>query len=129
MEFQTFYEDYKRRASQHDLDYLKKVTSRNLAAREIRHGEWVDYSYEESIEGWRQAFDHFQDQDMSWIYTDHSVTQLNEHTYLAAFWISIRLNGELLETSNLFFDTFEKVYGEWQLVRSYIEAGVQNPPT
>ncbi|SDP11764.1 hypothetical protein ACJA3J_01410 [Halobacillus sp. SY10] len=127
MDFQTFYEEYKRRASQHDLVYLKKVTSRNLEAREIRHGELVDYSYEESIEGWHQAFEHFKDQNMDWIYTDHSVTQLNENTQLAAFWVSIRLNGEILGTSNLFFDTFEKRDGEWQLVRCYIEAGVQNP--
>ncbi|RDY72519.1 flavoprotein, partial [Halobacillus trueperi] len=110
-----------------DLVYLKKVTSRNLEAREIRHGELVDYSYEESIEGWHQAFEHFKDQNMDWIYTDHSVTQLNENTQLAAFWVSIRLNGEILGTSNLFFDTFEKRDGEWQLVRCYIEAGVQNP--
>ncbi|MEC3882532.1 flavoprotein [Halobacillus sp. HZG1] len=128
MDFQTFYEEYKRRASQQDLDYLKKVTSQALVAREIRHGERVDYSYEESMEGWHQAFEHFKDQDMYWIYTDHSVTMLNENIQLAAFWISIRLNGELLPTSNLFFDTFEKQGDEWLLVRSYIESGVQNPP-
>ncbi len=65
--------------------------------------------------------------DMEWVYTDHSITQLKEDEWQAAFWVSIIVEGEKLPTSNLFFDTFKHLNGEWKLVRSYIEAGVQNP--
>ena len=35
------------------------------------------------------------------------------------------INGKLLDTGNLFIDTFKMVNNqEWKLVRSYIEAGV-----
>lgn len=70
--FKEFYEQFKTRISQHDLSYLKKVTSKNLIVREVREGEVMDYSYKESIMGWEQAFDHFASMDMEWKYTDHS---------------------------------------------------------
>ncbi|WP_079477254.1 hypothetical protein [Halobacillus salinus] len=127
MSFYSFFDAFKKRASEHDLDFLKETIHKDFAAREVRDGEMVDYGYAESVEGWRQAFDYFADQDMEWIYTDHSVTQIKENEWLAAFWVSIVLDGDLLPTSNLFFDTFRYEDGTWKLVRSYIEAGVRNP--
>ncbi|KHE72018.1 hypothetical protein [Halobacillus sp. BBL2006] len=91
MEFKSFYEMFKERASQQDLEFLKETISEKLLAREIRQGEVVDYSYAESIEGWKQAFNLFEDKKMTWIYTDHSLTKLKDDEWLAAFFISIEL--------------------------------------
>ncbi|ARI79000.1 hypothetical protein [Halobacillus mangrovi] len=127
MEFHSFYETFKEGARKHDLGFLKETISDQLVAREIRQDEVIDYSYEDSIEGWKQAFEYFQDKDMIWIYTDHSLTELKENEWLASFWVSIELEGELLDSSNLFFNTYKQEKGTWQLVRTYIEAGVQTP--
>lgn len=127
MEFQSFYETFKQHARQQDLDFLKETLSDQLVAREIRQDEVIDYSYEASIEGWKQAFEHFKNKDMTWIYTDHSLTKLKENEWLASFWVSIELEGELLGSSNLFFNTYKKENDTWQLIRTYIEAGVQTP--
>jgi hypothetical protein len=44
---------------------------------------------------------------------------------LAILSATIIIEGKTLETANIFFDTFKKsVENEWQLIRSYIEAGV-----
>ncbi|WP_079525347.1 hypothetical protein [Halobacillus hunanensis] len=88
------YEQFKDRSSQHDLTYLRKVISRDLEAREIRDGEVTDYSYQESIEGWKQASDHFADMDMEWKYTDHSITKLKDDEWLASFYLSPVIEGE-----------------------------------
>ncbi|QAS52567.1 flavoprotein [Halobacillus litoralis] len=127
MTFEVFFKKFKEKARRQDLDFLKETISKELKAREIRSGEIVDYHYDDSIEGWRQAFDYFADKDMDWIYTDNTIIPLNQNEWLASFWVSIRLDGELLETSNLFFNTFQNQDGKWQLVRTYIEAGVKNP--
>lgn len=127
MSFYTFFDQFKQRASAHDLDFLKVTISEDFTAREIRDGDVVDYGVDESVEGWRQAFEYFTDQDMEWLYTDHSVTQIKDNEWLAVFWVSIVLDNKLLPTSNLFFNTFRYENGAWQLVRSYIEAGVRNP--
>ncbi|MGI8316347.1 hypothetical protein [Halobacillus mangrovi] len=127
MEFHSYYGTFKERARKQDLDFLKETISDQLVVREIRQDEVIDYSYEDSIEGWKQAFGHFQDKDMTWIYTDHCLTELKENEWLASFWVSIELEGELLGSSNLFFNTYKKEKDTWQLVRTYIEAGVETP--
>ncbi|WP_181347185.1 flavoprotein [Thalassobacillus sp. CUG 92003] len=128
-EFAPFFQTFKERAKQGDIAYLKSVISKDLAARENRHGSIIDYGYEESIEGWGQAFDFFADQDMQWVYTDHSTIQLKVGEVMATFWISLVLDGKKSETANLFVNTYQKdpMSGEWKLVRTYIEAGVENP--
>ncbi|WP_163528187.1 hypothetical protein [Halobacillus ihumii] len=124
--FKEFYEQFKIRASQHDLSYLKRVTSKNLIAREVREGEVTDYSYQESIAGWKQAFDHFADMEMEWKYTDHSLTKLKEDEWLASFYLSPIIEGEEA-APHLYFNIFKLMNNQWQLVRSYIETGVANP--
>lgn len=127
MDFSTFYESFKDRARSQDLAFLKETIAEDLIAREIRDGEVVDYGYEESIEGWKQAFDHFENMDMTWVYTDHSMTQTKDKEWIVSFWVSIVLDGEPIPNSNLFFDTFQQTDEGWKLIRSYIESGVQNP--
>ncbi|WP_226585537.1 hypothetical protein [Halobacillus litoralis] len=127
MEFKTFFEQFKERAGRQDLNYLKETISEDLQAREIRNGEVVDYHFEDSISGWKQAFDYFAEKDMEWIYTDHSFIQLCDDEWLAAFWVSIYLEGKLLESSNLFFNSYRYENDHWKLIRTYIEAGVETP--
>ncbi|MCA0972460.1 flavoprotein [Halobacillus litoralis] len=127
MSFYTFFETFKERARKHDLGFLKEVIAEEFIAREIRDGEHMDYGREESVEGWRQAFEHFEGQDMNWIYTNHSVTQTKADEWMAVFWVSVVIAGEPLPASNLFFDTFRYEDETWKLVRSYIEAGVKSP--
>ncbi|RWZ52211.1 flavoprotein [Halobacillus fulvus] len=127
MDFLSFFEEFKERAGNHDLDYLKTTISEGFQAREVRQGEAVDYGYTESVQGWKEAFEHFENFETTWTYTDHSITQTKDNEWMAAFWVSLTIDGEQMPTSNLFFDTFKKEAEGWKLVRSYIEAGVQNP--
>lgn len=50
-------------------------------------------------------------------------SSLREDESMAVISASMNINGKLLETASLFFDTFKKVDGKWMLVRSYVEAG------
>ncbi|SDJ65546.1 hypothetical protein [Sediminibacillus albus] len=56
----------------------------------------------------------------------HEVIPLRTDQAMAIISATLIINGEQLETANLFFNTFERgrESQEWKLVRSYIEAGV-----
>ena len=54
-----------------------------------------------------------------------SVLPLRGDETRAIISATIVIQGEGLETANLFFQTFKKYnQGDWKLVRSYIEAGI-----
>ncbi|MFP3339383.1 hypothetical protein R0J91_15510, partial [Micrococcus sp. SIMBA_131] len=84
-----------------------------------------DFGYDESIEGWEQAFKAFKNDGSTWVLKKLTVTPLRRNEMLAIIFASIEVDGKQSETGNVFFNTFRKeVQGNWKLVRSYIEAGI-----
>jgi hypothetical protein len=122
--FRTFLESFKESWKRSSLDDFKKWISVDYQAREIRNGEIFDFGYEESIDGWKQAFNQFRGNDVQWVLTEIGIIPLNENEVMAILWASLIIEGQSLETANMFFDTFRLKNGEWLLVRSYIEAGL-----
>jgi GNAT superfamily N-acetyltransferase len=116
----SFIDSWKRSS----LDDLKRWISVDYQAREVRDGEIFDFGYEESIDGWEQAFNQFLGNDVQWVLTEVGIIPLKDNEVMAILRASLIMEGKPSEISNLFFETFRMENGEWQLVRSYIEAGL-----
>lgn len=101
-----------------------KIISLEYQAREIRDGEIFDFGYEKSIQDWAQAFNEFRDKDVQWVIEEKGIIQLKENEILVILSASLIIEGEPLETANLFFETFRLEDTGWKLIRSYIEAGL-----
>jgi hypothetical protein len=122
--FRVFLESFKESWKRSSIDDLKKAISNDYQAREIRKRDIFDFGYDESIEGWEQAFNQFRGKDVQWVLTEVGIIPLSENEVMAILWASIIIEGKSLDTANLFFQTFRLENEEWQLVRSYIEAGL-----
>jgi hypothetical protein len=122
--FHAFLESFKDSWKRSSIDDLKKVISNDYQAREIRKRDIFDFGYDESIDGWEQAFNQFRGKNMQWVLTEVGIMPLSENEVMAIMWASLIIEGKSLDTANLFFQTFRLVNEEWQLVRSYIEAGL-----
>jgi hypothetical protein len=110
---------------QSSITNMAKFISNDYQAREITRGEIVDFGYEESISGWEQGFDFVMENGAKWEINQISIIVLRENEMLAILSATIIIPGKTMETANLFFDTFKKSDDNyWQLIRSYIEAGV-----
>jgi hypothetical protein len=110
---------------QSSITNMAKFISNDYQAREITRGEIVDFGYEESISGWKQGFDFVMENGAKWEINEISIFALRENEMLAILSATIIIPGKTMETANLFFDTFKKSDdNDWQLIRSYIEAGV-----
>ncbi|WP_166000188.1 flavoprotein [Bacillus sp. Cs-700] len=124
--FQEFLDDFLSSWQNSSLDEIKVKISDSYQAREISsQSELYDFGYDESIEGWDQAFKAFKNDGSTWVLKKLTVTPLRRNEMLAIIFASIEVDGKQSETGNVFFNTFRKeVQGNWKLVRSYIEAGI-----
>ncbi|WLR58788.1 flavoprotein [Guptibacillus hwajinpoensis] len=124
--FEEFLDDFLSSWRNCSLDEIKYKISDTYQAREISsQSERYDFGYEESIQGWDQAFSAFQKDGTKWVLKKLAVTPLRRNEMLAIIFASIEVDGKQSETGSVFFDTFRKgVQGNWKLVRSYIEAGI-----
>ncbi|MER2261980.1 MAG: flavoprotein [Psychrobacillus sp.] len=104
---------------------LKGIISQEYKAREITDGAIDDFGYEESIDGWEQGFKFAKKNNAQWDLNVLSILPLREGEAMAIISATLVIQGNSLETANLFFQTFKKSNtSEWKLVRSYIEAGI-----
>lgn len=123
--FKDSYESFKKAWSDFSIEDMKGFISKDYAAREVREGEIVDFGYEESVEGWTQAFDYFSDKDAEWHLNDIGFIPVKDDEMVAILSATLTVDGKTMETANLFFDTFKKTSGDgWLMMRSYIETGV-----
>jgi hypothetical protein len=126
LEFQTFLARFLDAWSQSSLEELSGMICDSYQAREITStGEVLDFGYEESIQGWKQGFQFVRERESEWVLKTVSTIPLRDDETMAVISASMIIDGQLLETANLFFDTFKEKDGEWKLVRSYVEAGIQ----
>lgn len=104
---------------------LKNLISPEYKAREIAGGNIVDFGYEESLDGWEQGFKFANENNAQWSINVISILPLRENETMAILSATLVIQGKGLETANLFFQTFRKnSANDWELVRSYIEAGI-----
>ncbi len=112
------------------LTGMKNSISQEYKAREITDGNIVDFGYEESLNGWEQGFKFAKESNAEWMINVITVLPLRDDETMAIISATLVIQGKRLETANLFFQTFQKNNkNEWNLVRSYIEAGVTNVST
>lgn len=105
---------------------MKNVISRDYQAREIANGKMDDFGFVESISGWEQGFSFVQENDAEWDLHVHSIIPLRADEMMAIIFAALIIDEKKTTTGNLFFDTFKiDETGNWKLVRSYVEAGVQ----
>ena len=125
--FQKFLDMYIDIWRNSSLDELKDLISKDYKAREITGEELVDFGYEESINGWEQGFNFVKENDAEWDLQVISILPLREDEMMAIISATLVIQGTRIDTANLFFQTFKKdSMNKWQLVRSYIEAGIPN---
>ena len=107
---------------------FEKMISKEFKGREITPvGQLVDFGYEESIKGWEQGFHFVRENQAEWILNVLSTVALRKDEVLVVISASMEIKGKSSDTSNLFFQTFKRDDEDtWQLVRSYIEAGISN---
>jgi hypothetical protein len=123
--FRPFFENFLNAWKHSSIRELERLISNEYQAREITGGEIVDFGYEESINGWKQGFAFVKENQAQWEINEISIIHLRENEMLATLSATIILEGKTMETVNLFFNTFKKQEGSgWELIRSYIEAGV-----
>ncbi|WP_404451377.1 flavoprotein [Virgibacillus necropolis] len=123
--FNDSYESFKKAWGNFSIGDMKGFISKDYAAREVRDGEIVDFGYEESVEGWTQAFDYFSDKVAEWHLNDIGFIPVKDDEMVAILSATLTVDGKTMETANLFFDTFKKTSEDgWLMMRSYIETGV-----
>ncbi|MCA1009564.1 flavoprotein [Halobacillus halophilus] len=126
--FYSFLHEYLHNWKHLNSDYMRSVISEDLIAREIQQGKAEDYGYEDSVEGWSHSFEYFKDQEMEWVLIPQSIIPLKPNERMAIIRATLTMNGKLVETSNLFFQTFalDPESHEWKLERTYVETGISN---
>ena len=123
--FKKFLDSYLNSWRNSSLVEMKDLLTHDYQAREFTNGEIVDFGYQESINGWEQGFQFVKENDAVWVINVLASNPLRENEYFVIISATMVINGKLLDTGNLFFDTFKMgINQEWKLVRSYIEAGV-----
>ncbi|MFP7479385.1 hypothetical protein [Terribacillus saccharophilus] len=125
-DFHTFLQQYLSSWKAANLDFMKIVIDESFKGIEIRDGIASTHGKEASVTGWSQAFTYFKDKDMEWILSPTTILPLNENEMMAIIRATMTLEGKLIDTSNLFFQTFSSKSGEWKLIRTYEETGVLN---
>ncbi|MBS4214251.1 flavoprotein [Neobacillus rhizophilus] len=107
------------------LTEISDLISNNYKGREITGGEIVDFEFDESILGWEQGFKFVKENNAQWELNEISIIPLRADEMLVIISATILMQGEGLNTANLFFQTFKKDSSkDWKLIRSYIEAGI-----
>ncbi|MGP4079410.1 hypothetical protein ACTWQL_05795 [Pseudalkalibacillus sp. R45] len=121
-DFKQFLERY--RESWNSLDAKKMVnhTSKELKARwalpELTLDDW---GYERAREGWEQAYQSLERINPRWMFEDILIEINKQQEGIAVFWVTLELDGELIDDKLLFVETFHKENGEWKKVREYVE--------
>ncbi len=125
MDFDHWLENYLEAWRKFSLDDLKRYIANDYQARESRDSEIVDFGYQQSLEGWEQAFTQLEG-SAEWLLSVHDRITTGENEAIAIISATLEIEGKPLDTANLFFDVFKRSnkHGEWKMVRSYIEAGI-----
>ncbi|MFD2210504.1 flavoprotein [Virgibacillus halophilus] len=125
-DFRNALEQYKKAWCHFSLERLDHFIAADYQAREIRDGEIVDFGYEESIKGWREAFAQLEHQNAEWVIKEIAVFSLKEDEVMAVLYATLKIDGNPMKAGNLFFETFKRdCLGRWKRIRSYVETGVQ----
>jgi hypothetical protein len=95
-----------------DVEFMEDIFDETFQGMEVRDGSISSYGKESSVTGWKQAFAYFKDKKMEWVLTPISILSLNEEEIMAIIRATMILSGKLIETSNLFFQTFAKKNGK-----------------
>jgi hypothetical protein len=125
--FNLFLDQFLTAWSSSSLEKLQALISRDYQAREFSRGEILDFGYEESIGGWEQGFQFVNENQAEWQLKTMSTIPLREDETMAVISATLIIDGNPIDTANLFFNTYKSINNEWKLVRSYIEAGVKLP--
>ncbi|MEH7238886.1 flavoprotein [Bacillus sp. JJ1562] len=124
-QFRKFLDTYLDAWRSSSLNEMGNLISNNYKAREITRGEIVDFEFEESILGWEQGFNFVKENNAQWELNEISIIPLRADEMLVIISATILIQGESLNSANLFFQTFKKdSSNDWKLIRSYIEAGI-----
>ena len=123
--FREFLNHYLACWSNSSLAEMKELISTDYQAREITNGEIVDFGYTESLIGWEQGFNFVEENEAEWNLNEIYSIPLRQDEWLSVISANLTINGESLDSANLFFQTFKLEHNtEWKLIRSYIEAGI-----
>lgn len=125
-DFTTFLNRYLSKWKAAELEFMEKVIDETFQGIQNRDGIISTHGKETSVTEWSQAFNYFKDKDMEWILSPISILPLNGKENMAIIRATMTLEGKLIDTSNLFFQTFTWKSGEWKLIRTYEETGVSN---
>ncbi|GGF13685.1 hypothetical protein GCM10010954_10530 [Halobacillus andaensis] len=124
-DFHSFLNHYLKSWRSFSIEEIKKCISNEYQAREADgHSEIIDFGYQESVEGWEQAFSQLRDH-AEWIINEIGILPLKNNEVMVILSATLLMDEQPLDKASLFFQTFKKDENEcWKLIMSYIEAGV-----
>ncbi|MDY0395186.1 flavoprotein [Virgibacillus halophilus] len=103
MIFEMHWSNIKKAWCHFSLERLDHFIAADYQAREIRDGEIVDFGYEESIKGWREAFAQLEHQNAEWVIKEIAVFSLKEDEVMAVLYATLKIDGNPMKAGNLFF--------------------------
>jgi hypothetical protein len=104
-DFHVFIKHYLAKWKSADIKFIEEIIDETFQGVEVRDGSLSHYEKELSVTGWKQAFAYFKDKKMEWVLTPISILSLNDRETMAIIRATMTLDGKLIETSNLFFQT------------------------
>src|SRR5699024_11926943 len=123
-DFKDFLAEYRESWNSNDAIRMANHSSNELKVRwAAPNAEVSDYGYENSREGWKQAYEMYKGRSPMWYFQDVLVDINDWNEAVAIFWVSFEIDGELTDSKLLFMETFRKENNEWKKIREYVENG------
>ncbi|MFJ8526929.1 hypothetical protein [Bacillus sp. NPDC094106] len=122
-DFQKFFIRYQKVWNGCNARDMNAFMSTDIAVRWVGPGPSIsDWGYEETSNGWVQAYKHYEGHDPKWHFKELHITPASENEVIATFWVTFEMDGEFIDVVKLFVQRFRKEQNdEWKLIREYCE--------
>ena len=122
-DFQRFFIRYQEIWNSCIVEEMNALISKDIAVRWVGPGASIsDWRYEETSDGWVQAYKHYEGHDPKWHFKVLHITPASENEVIATFWVTFEMDGESIDVVKLFVQRFRKEQNdEWKLIREYCE--------
>ncbi|RPF50136.1 DUF4440 domain-containing protein [Aquisalibacillus elongatus] len=126
-DFKAFLHKYREDWNSTNAEQMSSNSSKQLKVRWANpDAEVSDWGYEETKEGWKQAYGQFEGRNPKWSFEDVLVDVNKQQEGVAIFWVKFELDGKMTGEKLLFTETFRKENGKWKKIREYVENGFFN---
>jgi hypothetical protein len=122
-DFQRFFIHYQEVWNSCNAKDMNDLISPDISVRWVGPGPSIsDWGYEETCDGWVQAYKHYEGHDPKGYFKELHITSASENEVIATFWVTFEMDGKQNDVVKLFVQRFRKEQNhEWKLIREYCE--------